>query len=71
MTTPDENGWMPIETAPRDGTFVLVTTRQHVAGMVMAQWDSRMPYPAFVDEGGDSAFDAAYWQPLPPPPVGA
>ncbi len=42
MTEPDENGWMPIDTAPKDGTAILVYQPKYYSGprMFVARWDS-------------------------------
>lgn len=63
--------WMPIETAPKDGTFYLAASGRRYAvlneppGCVRGQWH--------LLEGewrGESdAFQPTHWQPLPPPPV--
>ena len=66
MTKPDANGWMPIETAPKDGTQIL-TFSPH--GTVICEW-----LPAGYFREGDAAcwfpiVNPTHWQPLPEPPV--
>ena len=60
--------WQPIETAPKDGSTILIATHSYEGGVMMAAWASDVPTPAFVDEVGDSYFDATHWMPLPAPP---
>lgn len=62
---PGANDWQPIETAPRDGSDILIETRSREGGVALVVWDSDLPEPAFIDETGDSYFDATGWQPLP------
>ena len=63
--------WQPIETAPTDGTTILIATRSYNGGVCMAAWVGEAPFPTFMDETGDSYFDATHWMPLPPPPIDA
>jgi len=73
--------WQPIETAPKDGTTILVWFRQH--GAMTVCWGDRDynhtseyaiwlvddhkhgPYPV----RGYSRGDDTHWMPLPPPPT--
>lgn len=68
----DSNGWRPIETAPTDGTFVLLwpgngwanhraPTAGHRAPSLM---DGKSKW--WDDEGQE--ISPTHWQPLPPPP---
>lgn len=72
------NGWQPIETAPKDGTHILVYgdyyggSRRYVAFWEVAadiygdQWSCGAP-----DEQGFYDYaEPTHWQPLPPPPQG-
>lgn len=74
--------WQPIETAPRDGTWILLFSpaddyhpnRMYVAtwGAINYNWE---PQWTFGPEGNEHAFrtgvyGATHWQPLPPPPAG-
>jgi hypothetical protein len=56
--------WQPIETAPRDGTRILVSDADGF--MIVAFW--------FADGWDDGDFRSGltwpqYWMPLPPPPM--
>lgn len=66
-----DNGWRPIETAPRDGTAVLAlydnnAYYQHVVvfytGAKTYEWEAEMGHNAFPE------CRLAYWMPLPEPP---
>lgn len=58
--------WQPIETAPKDGTDLLVSyylwgPRQAVAGWFEGDW--------LIFEKPDDPIKPAHWMPLPPPPL--
>lgn len=75
------NDWQPIETAPRDGTSILLWT---ASGPVIGWWETGREFlnsPHFNDwskgmlgegTGHDMGFDRVYapthWLPLPAPP---
>ena len=60
--------WQPIETAPKDGTFVLVCWP--LQGNVMAVAYHRMlPTPRWEIRGEFAYLTGTVWQPLPPPPA--
>lgn len=62
----DVEWWQPIETAPRDGTQILVYTA--LGFMETVQWD--LYYQKFVD--GHTEFEVewlTHWMPLPNPPA--
>jgi hypothetical protein len=63
------DGWKPISSAPKDGTSILIATRSHSDGLVIAKWHQRGRYQEFIDDSGESYHDASHWMPLPPPPV--
>ena len=73
------SGWQPIETAPKDGTEILVAFRRH--GVKSVQWGTPegMDNPIWcVDDHklgpfpmrGVSTRDELGWMPLPAPPEG-
>lgn len=67
--------WQPIETAPKDGTWVLLTVR-HVEGwpqMEVGQWTADQKYrvtkaPCWCDTEGLLLPGVTHWMPLPKPP---
>lgn len=75
--------WQPIETAPRDGTAILLFTQEAIGigfirdhlyhGMSLvdapAAWAGPKPRETRIWLGGLDATDAKWWMPLPPPPV--
>jgi hypothetical protein len=62
--------WRPMETAPRDGTYILVRwASSSVIYVYAVQWEKDPG--AWWDDGCDSSFDdeqLAGWLPLPPLP---
>ena len=82
MTKPDENGWMPIETAPKDGTVILLWGEFEDGSEPFIGWYSEedsqcpaadMPCGPFVwkqHEASSIARDCVrFWYPMPFPPV--
>jgi hypothetical protein len=68
MTTPDANGWLPIETAPKDGTLVLLfspkgSQRVVCTGEFSRDWNTWMAVP------GGWPRVPTHWQSLPKRPV--
>lgn len=62
-TPPASTGqWLPIESAPKDGQWLLLTDGDECE---ICRWDS--PY---WELRGGGLFDATYWMPLPPAPSG-
>lgn len=65
-TQPQQAGWMPIETAPKDGTHLLLMSRK-----------GRIADGCWVDANGRHGFwawslvlqEPTHWMPLPLPPV--
>lgn len=80
MIAPDANGWMPIETAPQDGTRVLLG--RFTAGKAKIDHNGYMAvdwYRQPKDDAGFTGFGAfnqrywpaTHWQPLPGRPEAA
>ena len=81
---PDNHGWRPIETAPRNGTLILLCSAgyQPCAGMWFdkPEFDHGKCWLPFAPEGvfecdqdlddymGNGFYNPTHWQPLPPPP---
>jgi hypothetical protein len=61
--------WQPIETAPKDGTRILLLTgRTEVAvGRWLDNSHTRMPWAGWTTDLGPSS-RATHWMPLPRPP---
>ena len=62
--------WQPIETAPRDGTWIIVTSTHNPYYRAAVQWQ----YGAWIDVSEQDhdklmARAATHWQPFPQPPV--
>ena len=74
MTKPDESGWLPIETAPKDGRWVLLGDFKEsdegnfcigVARFCDGAWEDEFQ-PDWYWRG---AYTPSHWQPLPKLPV--
>lgn len=63
------NGWLPIETAPKDGTKILILTDD---GIIESFWRGSVWEQSIVyaDYGAHTEIDSAqtHWQPLPSVP---
>lgn len=55
----DESGWRPIETAPKDGTEVLVATVDWVA---TASWDAEHEPVSRDEDGNELDYDQWTWE---------
>ncbi len=55
--------WQPIETAPKDGTRILICDRGIVE---IAEWNDYYAWSLFYGES--STTTPTHWQPLPAPP---
>jgi hypothetical protein len=70
--------WQPIKTAPKDGTYVLLTVKYFEQGMVVACFDKETRAWIYGDDitGDDEkdcvfvVFPNGYWMPLPELPNG-
>jgi hypothetical protein len=73
------DGWMPIDTAPKDGTTVVLWSKYHdepiTAAWVRGHWVSRWDGMTVIETQGDTYTDyrdvspATHWRPLPAPPA--
>lgn len=77
-------GWQPIETAPKDGTKVLIVNDEGVMAVAhyIEQWDERYEFVRKAKDGDvyrtvreecgywntDTAYCPTHWMPLPQPP---
>lgn len=74
---PDANGWYPIETAPKDGTKVLLCCMRaspemkHMRGRIEVDFWHRSQKHGYEGWGNFNPhyYPATHWQPLPEPPV--
>jgi hypothetical protein len=69
--------WQPIETAPKDGTWILVTggdigynwDGDTIPAVTTAQWHYKSWQMAWFDSGCLGEYDnPTHWMPLPQPP---
>jgi hypothetical protein len=63
----DAQGWRAIETAPLDGSDVLLFST--IEGQDVGRWE--VTYAAgheWMDAQGYSIYGVTHWMPLPPPP---
>ena len=65
--------WQPIETAPKDGSRILVKDRPHGLGMCVASagWRNDAPHLIEWQVVNDVVAHPTHWMPLPKPPVSA
>lgn len=71
------NAWQPIETAPKDGTEILLIDKYCFNDAAVCHWDSIDEVWSFMDDsydGDDDTYDTrifcdpTHWMPLPEPP---
>lgn len=74
-SSPKADGWQPIETAPKDGTSILVAIPEYgkgpghvvrVLGCFNGAWATDKEEAEDIDT---MYFEPRFWQPLPAPPV--
>lgn len=77
-----ERGWRPIESAPKDGTSILIYAPSWADPIRVAHWSEECEHGEFVTDEGWQIFvcddghysvgmcfaDATHWKPLPEPP---
>lgn len=64
--------WQPIETAPKDGTWVLVSVWELGPDVASARWDGSLWNMCIVGEyfdGTPEFSNPTHWQPINPPPA--
>jgi len=73
-------GWQPIETAPRDGTVILVyanqgstwngihAARPHYSGQTSG-WGHDWAHANYQNLGGHISGRVTHWMPMPAPPA--
>lgn len=66
-TTGDGGGWRSMDSAPKDGTSILVYSRPY-ARIVMARWSTWSGGAYWMQFGSGEVFPT-HWMPLPRPPV--
>ena len=63
------DGWQPIETAPRDGTEILVYTDRPKFFIVIPEFEGDDPQQyTWKERAGSYNICATHWMPLPSPP---
>jgi len=75
----EDDGWLPIETAPKDGVGILVHQGVYEDGDIQATayFCARQEQWCLVDfriscgEDGEMFLSPTHWRPLPPPPTQA
>ena len=68
-----ERGWQPIETAPKDGTAILLTDARVLDWTQVAYWDGRPGEYVWARDDADTLWHKdsfTHWMRLPSPPVG-
>ncbi len=56
--------WLPIETAPRDGTHILLCSHE---GILIGFWNT-LSNEGFTHDLDRGNYQPTHWMPLPPPP---
>lgn len=68
--TPDANGWLPIESAPKDGSLILLNVKRRFPSIIPARWRNDLLNQCWDGDGWwGHDDDATNWHPLPKPPV--
>ena len=65
--------WQPIETAPRDGTRVLLFDPQRIPNEMIGRWRGTAWWGDLTPSGKCRIWrddSGCLWMPLPPPPEG-
>lgn len=65
LTAAKAGGWLPIETAPKDGTRFIAWRKYSTRPLIARYWKD---FGWFEDEDGLHLYNLTHWQPLPNPP---
>lgn len=68
------SAWQPIETAPKDGTRVILFDAQREPKEMIARWKADAWWGDPTPSGKSTVWrddTGAHWQPIPPPPEAA
>ena len=68
MSEADENGWITIDTAPLDGTDIILGFARHKRPPVIAGWFGDGAWVEY-DSCNNIKGKPTHWQPVPKPPV--
>lgn len=66
----EADAWQPIETAPKDGNYVLVSSPWPMTRVEKARWIGP-PHNHWTVDGFRAVDKATHWHPLPQPPQGS
>jgi hypothetical protein len=66
MTPDSPDGWRPIESAPKDGSWIIATSTWNQYYRVALQWSGDGWLD--VNEAEDELGSATHWMPFPEPP---
>lgn len=71
-TSAVNSGWQPIETAPKDGSLIMIGGTSYAGWFWSdAKWlDGLMMWSSTDDDWNVDCFEASHWMPLPAPPQG-
>lgn len=71
MSDRKDGGWQPIETAPKDGTYILGWNDELLSPVVMF-WKMGPQYQSYwATAPAHYVKRPTHWMPLPPPPTDA
>lgn len=65
LTAAKAGGWQGMESAPKDGTSILVWRKHATRPLIARYWKD---FDWFEDEDGVHLYGLTHWQPLPNPP---
>lgn len=63
------SGWQPIETAPKDGSWIIVASTHNRYYLAAVQWNDDYWWDVNEANHNDPMdYAATHWQPFPDPP---